>query len=75
VPTTGTQLRVRTAQAGPLQLLGYDATGRLVLHESATLQPGTTDLDLLRAGQLPTGVYYLKATQGGQTAGLKLLRP
>lgn len=71
---SGTHLQVRTGFTGSLTLAAYDATGRLVFSHPADLQPGTNAIELPEAGSLATGVYYLKASQAGQSAVLKLTR-
>ena len=48
--------------------------GRLLLGRRTELLPGTNEVALGEAGELATGVYLLKVTQGKQRTMLKLVR-
>jgi len=70
----GTRIRISTGAAGPAELAVYDGVGRLMMGRRTELKIGTNEVDLTDAGQLASGVYFLKVSQGTQHAMLKLVR-
>ncbi len=68
----GTTVAITTATGGPATLALYDATGRYLSGTKVELLTGRTDVAMPEAGQLATGVYFLKIAQGQQHTMLKL---
>lgn len=60
--------------AASTELLLYDALGRVVLRQPATLSPGAQRLSLNAVEQLPTGTYLLRLSAGGQTGTLRVVK-
>ena len=61
-----------TAQAARLELM--DIAGRHVLdREVGSLGAGAHQVDLNTRGTVPAGLYFLRLTQGGQTASTRVV--
>lgn len=67
-------IAVRTAAAGPATLHVTDALGRVVLHQTLTLNEGVNTLALAGALQWPQGLYLLRLAQGSQQQTTRLVR-
>ncbi|WP_198172437.1 M43 family zinc metalloprotease [Hymenobacter ginkgonis] len=73
--SNGLAIQVTTPTAGPLQVQLYDVLGRVIYsHAVATVEVGTSTVDLPGAGQLAPAKYMLVVKQANQEAHLNVVR-
>lgn len=73
--SNGLAIQVTTPTAGPLQLQLYDVLGRVIYsHSVATVEVGTSTVDLPGAGLLAPAKYVLVVKQANQEARLNVVR-
>ncbi len=71
----GLSIQVTTPTAGPLTVQLYDVLGRLIYHHAvATVEVGTSTVNLPGSGQLRSAKYVLVVQQAAQTARLNVVR-
>ena len=60
---TDVTLQIKTTEAGTLQLIVTDVTGRLIQERQLTVEPGEQALRLFPAEQMPPGLYLVRLQQ------------
>ena len=71
--SSGAQIKIKTAKAATGDISVFDATGKLVLKQQATLLAGSNTVSLNNITQLPEGYYTVRLIANNETFSSKLL--